>query len=54
MGNGGLLFRDGRANIASGLTEAVRVSSPILPKPAVKALISRLTYDFFILHGFIG
>jgi hypothetical protein len=49
MGGGGLLFPAGRACIALGLTGAVRVSSPILPKPAVKALVSRLTYDFFIL-----
>jgi hypothetical protein len=49
MGGGGLLFPPGRAYIVSGLTGAVRVSSPIRPKPAVKALVSRLTYDFFIL-----
>ena len=49
MGNGGLLFPEGRASIALGLTGAAGVLSPILPKPAVKALVSRLTYDFFIL-----
>jgi hypothetical protein len=49
MGGDGLLFPAGRACIALGLTAVVRVSSPILPKPAVKALVSRLTYDFFIL-----
>jgi hypothetical protein len=49
MGGGGLRFPAGRASIVLGLTGAVRVSSPILPKPAVKALVSRLTHDFFIL-----
>jgi hypothetical protein len=31
------------------LTGAAGVLSPILPKSDVKALVSRLTYDFFIL-----
>jgi hypothetical protein len=49
MGGGGLLFPAGHAGIVLGLKGAVRVSCPILPKPAVKALVSRLRHDFFIL-----